>query len=63
LLKIFRPIVHSLSWFGNWFHTSIISKFSGEVKKNPTTPIRHNPIYQTLFLGYPDMPDIQDMKV
>jgi hypothetical protein len=32
-------------------HVSIISENSGEVKEYPITPIRHNPICQTLFLG------------
>ena len=32
-------------------HLSIISENSGEVKEYRITPIRHNPIYKTLFLA------------
>jgi len=43
-------------------HVSIISDFAGEVKKSLITPITNNPIYQTLFLGYPDMPESPDIR-
>ena len=43
-------------------HISIISENSGEVKEYRITPIRHNPICQTLFLGYPDKPDMPDIQ-
>ena len=46
-----------------FFHKTIISNFAGEVKKSLITTIRHNTLYKTLSLGYPDMPDIPDMKV
>ena len=60
LIKMFPGIFKKVI---NIAHVSIISDFAGEVKKSLITPITNNPIYQTLFLGYPDMPDSPDMKV
>jgi hypothetical protein len=59
IIKLFPKVISQVVYIT---HTTSISNFSGEVKDYRITPIRHNPIYQTLFLGYPDMPDSPDIQ-
>jgi hypothetical protein len=47
IIKLFPKIISQVVYIT---HTTSISNFAGEVKENLITPIRHNPIYQTLFL-------------
>jgi hypothetical protein len=58
IIKFFPKVISQVVYIT---HTTSISNFSGEVKEYPITPIRHNTLYKTLSLGYPDIPDSPDM--
>ena len=60
LIKVFPRIFKKVI---NIAHTSSISNFAGEVNKNRITPIRHNPICQTLFLGYARYPGYKGLNL